>query len=504
MNVEYFENNIHSQESLLKYGRMLYNENRNSELEDLFGRCLRKSYDVEFWKIYIDYVLNAVDKKVNISDVYAFVLNHFEHSYYRYEFIQEYIGSLASYDDNSLVVNKIRKIYHKAFRTPFEHIGKLWIEYEKWEVSVNRSGSKQMIEQMQPVYLQSSTTYKRLASFLAENNYFRVLDVELENPCRLTNTGHTARIGFLFNYFLGKEPWSEALWILKSIYLPDEKDIERLQFNCNENMNANISSNSNVKSDDNRSVEHKQIVNDNERFSGNVNGNLRIWYSFIYKKNLFDFTDPCYKEIMTINYFVWVVKNEGMDIFRKKFREMKADAGVYGYVFAGHVEYHQGNNKMLAYEIFQEGFTKFPDSSLLCEEYFDLFLFSGDDDNIRALFKKLRKTEKMWDKMIRYEFANGNIDRYKELLLERSTLSSSSPNNILKPVTNIVEHDCKEGTEQVYVNIVKNLKYYNFKIEVDEIISIFLKKLPVVLPEDNFLATINTSAIIDLLKNASF
>lgn len=482
MEKESYENNPTNPKALLKYAEYLYENKSNKELELLFGKHLKKSYDTKFWKLYINYVQNVSTKKVNISDVYAFVINHFEHSYHVYQFIQPYISSLAANDDNSLVVDRIRKIYHKAFETPFEGIGKLWIEYEKWEASVNRGGSRQIIEQIQSTYTQSSGLYQRLKGYIEEQKWFQVLDVELENPCRLSKQQFDRRVGYILRSLIAGDRENEGLWVMKSIYAPDEADVEE--------------------------IPESTVV--------------KVWYSYVYRRNLFDLNNG--GEIMIINYLSWLIKNEGMEAFRKKFAEMKATVnsatnseskgdkyynqtqnkngkhsiGLNTYIFCGQAEYFQGGSPMTAYEILQEGFSKYPDSGQLCEEYFDLFLHNGEDEHVRPLFKKLGKTARMWDAMIKYEFVNGSIDRYKKLLVERHEAVQNK--ELLNPVESLAPRTRQQGTREVYETIVQSIKQYDSKIEIDKAISDFIKKLPFLNNKDDLLFNVNKFLIVDLLK----
>lgn len=199
-----------SQDALYKHGMDLYSNKNNKDLERLFAKYLKKSYDLRFWNLYIEYVKRVSVKKVNIADVYAFVLSHFEYSYLTVDLVKEYIAELLNVDDEALKAEKIRKVYQKAFTCPMQGLSQLWCDYEKWELSVNKGTARGFIDQAQPVYNHTYSVYQRLLPHIQAEDYFRVLDVELENPLKHTKAVHTARLAFVLNFYISKFPGAEA------------------------------------------------------------------------------------------------------------------------------------------------------------------------------------------------------------------------------------------------------------------------------------------------------
>lgn len=446
-----FKENPKNQNYLYLYALKLFNTDVK-ELEKLFGKYLKRSYDLRFWNLYIEYVTKVSSKKVNVNDVYNFVINHFEYSYFSFVFVRNFISHLSSEGSEDL----IRKVYHKALTNPMHNLGQLWNEYEKWEISVNRINARSNIEKIQQGYTQAFSMYQRLIPFIDSNSFFPIIDIELENPLNLSKKFFDSRLSFIFDYYISIFPENEALLFLQSFYIKDKEN----SFDFNSTF-------------------------------------LSYWFSFYYNKNLFNFEDKKNKQLTIVNFLNWTVKNEGINAFRNKFNEMKNQSGVYAYIYAAHVEFYQGCNKKEAYEIFVEALEKFGDSSLLNEEFFKLFLKIGDEENIRLLFKKLKKTELIYDLMIEYEFMHGDMEAYKNLLIQRD----EEKNDILLSSTTINNKIIKsKGCMLVYETVLNNFGFLDLKIENIDIITEFISRLPPLSYNENILSNFDSSIIIDILQ----
>jgi cleavage stimulation factor subunit 3 len=444
-----FKANPKNQNYLYSYALKLYNTD-GKELEKLFGKFLKKSYDLRFWNLYIDYVTKVSTKKVNINDVYAFVINHFEHSYFSFVFIKSFISELSNSENSE---DLIRKVYHKAFGCPMHNLGILWSDYEKWEIGVNRANARSNIEKIQPTYFQTASVYQRLLPFIDSNLFFKILDIELENPLKFPKKTFDARLSFIFNYYMSLFPENEALIFLQSFYLKDKVPEQPLS------------------------------------------PFLSYWFSFYFKENLFNFEDRKNKQLTIVNFLNWTVKNEGIEAFRRCFLEIE-DKGVYAYIYAALVEYYQGCNKKEAYQLFIEALEKDGNSPIVNEQFFLLFLKIGDEDNIRLLFKKLKKTEKMWDLMIEYEFMHGDMEAYRELLVNKQ----EEFKEILPPDKITKKQITSKGTEFIYETVLENLGFLDLKIENSDILADFIAQLPVLSYNENILSNFDNSLIIDILN----
>lgn len=426
--------------------------NDNKELERLFSKYLKKSYDLRFWNLYIEYITKVSTKKVSTNEVYLFVLNHFEHSYYIFVLIRSYIAILLDGNESD---DLIRRTYQKYLSLPFHSMNILFQEYEKWEISVNRATARMNIEKVQQSYNQANLVYQRLLPLIDKNLYFNIFEIELSNPLKLNQKIFDSRMTFIFNYYNSVFPEVDGILFLQSIY-------------------------STIKPEE----------TNNSIF-------LTYWFSFFYKKNLFNFEDKKNKILTIILFLNWTLKNEGIDSFRNKFKELKNDGGVYAFIYAAHVEYYQGGSKSNAYEVFIEGVGKYKNSSFLNEEFLKLFLNIGDEENIRLLFKKLSRTEKMYNLMLDYEFMHGDMESYTSLLLEKPMFTDFLAPTPDEPLEE--ENMSLSKPEMIYKKVYNNFKFLDLRIGNSNILDDFILKLPPLSFNENFLSNFDSSLIIDIL-----
>lgn len=449
-----------SPQNLFAHAMQLYKNAENKDLEKLFARFLKKSYDIDFWNLYIEYVKKISTKKVNLIDVYAFVCTHFEGSYIAYDFIREYINELEASDEDNAKADQIRKIYHRSF-VPMHNLGALWSEYEKWEMKINRHTAKTFIEQIHPIYTLSSNTYQRLLPYIESSMFFKIFDIELENPLKLQKKDFENRLAFLFGFYLSKYPNSEQLCFLFSFYLKEIAK-ERLDMKTN-------------------------------------NVFLSLWYSFQYNTSYFNFTDNGNSDLVFINYLNWISKNEGIEMMRQKFSESKQRVGPHVFVYVANAEFYQGGSKEAAYQIFTEGVEKYKDNPIVNEQFFQMFLKIGDDDNIRLLFKKLKKTEKMWDLMAEYEFLHGELNDYKNILAQKQV--ELNTNQLLQSTFSSVARSKSRGCQAIFESVMESFGYLDLQIATNGVIKDFISKLPILPKAENIFSNIDNFKIIDLLAS---
>lgn len=471
MEEQNFKLNPANQDYLFAYATKLYQNGENKDLEKLFSKFLKKSYDSRFWNLYVEYVNKVSTKKVNLIDVYAFVVNHFDCSYISYDYVSGYIRELINSDEDNSNVELIRKTYHKAM-VPMHNLGLLWNEYEKWEIKLNKLTAKTFIDQIQPIYNLSFNTYQRLLPFIETNQFFKIFDIELENPLKLQKKNFDLRLNFLFNFYINKFPTSSPLLFLYSFYLKD------------------FAKEALMKDSPNRDTIPTEKIATLSPF-------LSIWYSFLYNKDFFNFNDIRNQDLILINFLNWTLKNEGIETFRRKFSERKDKASSYVFIYVAKAEFYQGGDKEACYQIFTEAFEKFKDDSQVNEQFFKLFLSIGDDDNIRRLFKKLLKTEVMWDLMIDYEFLYGDLESYHTLLVQKQTELNNK--EVLPPAPIQLLKIKNKGTQGVYESTFKSFGFLDLQINTNDIISDFISKLPELDYRENALSNLDKQKVVDLL-----
>ncbi|KAI5152864.1 cleavage stimulation factor subunit 3 [Enteropsectra breve] len=453
-------------EAFYKNACELYASKNYKELERLFAKYLKKSYDLRFWNLYVEYVKKVSTKKVNLCDVYAFVWSHFEHSYESYSIATEYLNELMGKEEDSLSEEKIRKAFQRALSTPMQNMGLMWSNYEKWEVSVNRAGARAHTDALQSAYQNASATFNRLNPHIEKNNIFGILDIETENPLKLSPKDFEARLLFIFNFYIFKRPSDESLYLLRTFYLKEGASIP---------------------------IESDVIAG---------SPLLSVWLSFVKNTNLFNFDDPKNFELTVINYFNWLIKFEGISSFRAKFTEIKDRAGVHIYLYSALAEYYQGKSKENAYQIFTEAATKFPNDPLISENFLGLYLKMGDTETARILFKKLAKSSKMWEDMVEYEYLYGDFETYKGLLKEKTAAMESG--EFIKPGPVAIRRSSRaSGSKAIFETAMESLNFMDLTFSTSDVCSEFIAKLPELSKKENFMLNIDTNKVMELLLSVT-
>lgn len=537
--------------ALYKHAQLLYTNKSYSQLEKVFAKYLKRSYDILFWELYIEYVRRVSVKKVNLVEVYLFVLGHFSHSYFAVRLHREYIGELigstgagSGANTSAHTVERVRAAYTAALSVPMEGLPQLFSEYERWEQQTSRAGARALIEQVQPAFSAANAVYQRVAAALDTDDFYTVLDVETENPLHLSRSSYNSRLTGIFSHFLSRLPRNEPLLFLQSFY------------------------------------KSKEGSTDITTTTNTLTPFLSVWNSYALNKNLFNFDDSDNFDLICIHHLSWLIKNSGIQAFRLKFTEVKNCLGIRPYIFAAHIEFYLGNSKENAYQIMLEAYNKTTgdanktigdtnkttgdanktigdanktigdankfaiDSPLVSEHFFNLFISIGDDDNIRPLFKKLNKTIYMWNKMIEYEFIHGEIEEYKSLIVAKQDVISKQDNpdgnstgdnsiggmgsneggNMSTGINNTIytnnygatyinyntpftpltilstNPSVSKGSKGIYQSVSNSLSFLGLKFKVDTKIEDFIQKLPKINNSENILFCLNNYSIIELLQ----
>lgn len=446
----------------------LFNKKDKINIEKLFGKYLKASYDYRLWKIYLSYTKTLNLSHDKIMDVYFYILNHFEYGYDNYDFIIACIEELDKSEIADSIKNeKIRNIYQQFLKIPMNNLNKLWNQYETWEININRLSAKNIIEQQQLLYLNALNVYQKISPYLQTNAYFNIFDIELENPLKLTKKNFETRISFVFQYFLCLIPKKENIEILKTLYLPNvynsKKDLEKLK---------NLSSTSLL---------------------------LSFWFSFFYKIDLFNLNSNTNFTLIAINYLNFFIQNKSLKEFRDMFNHISTsftDIKPHLYIFVAETEYML-NNPDEAYKIMVKAYEKFGDNNLLNEKFIELLIKYNDTEKIKIFFKKLVKTEKMYDMMMNYEFRKGCFNNYQTILLQKQDAIKN--NELLDNVSIALSPIAFKGTQGVIQSIIKTFEYLDLTFSGTFNTKNILKKLPILPDNENIFKNIDINALIQLL-----
>ena len=166
------------------------------------------------------------------------------------------------------------------------------------------------------------------------------------------------------------------------------------------------------------------------------------------------------------------------------------------YIFVAETEYML-NNPDEAYKIMVKAYEKFGDNNLLNEKFIELLIKYNDTEKIKIFFKKLVKTEKMYDMMMNYEFRKGCFNNYQTILLQKQDAIKN--NELLDNVSIALSPIVFKGTQGVIQSIIKTFEYLDLTFSGTFNTKNILKKLPILPDNENIFKNIDINALIQLL-----
>jgi cleavage stimulation factor subunit 3 len=199
-------------------------------------------------------------------------------------------------------------------------------------------------------------------------------------------------------------------------------------------------------------------------------------------------------DLLLINYLGSILKVKGLEHFRDLFKALREqEIGPYVYVYCAMVEYFITKNKIISFNIFNTGLKKHQGNTVLEEEFFLFFLKIGDEENARALFKRLNKSDRMWNEMVDYEYRYGSMENY------RSCINSYVEGNVERK--NVKgEQEVLDGSELLYRKYVKCFEFMGLKIADNSIFEEFIGRICDIKKEENIFGNVNLEDLIEILS----
>lgn len=466
---------LNTPDKVLGHARALYASRDYRGLESLFSRSLRKSYCLELWMLYIEYVKKVSQKKFKLHEVYEFTLAQFEHHWDAYDLYREYIEELGKIEDEQMRIEKTRSAYMRALQNPMGSLSEVWKGFENFELELNKITGKKIVIDALPLFQSSFQRYQAILPLIRAwsiPNAARLVDAEMENGSKLGPRAHASRMQFIHNYIINCFHDAEEAYFFHSEYLV------RMGL---------------------RDDARKTLQRGMETVQGLF---LPLYYALtmddeaIYTRQKSDVhsREP---DLLGINHLNYTLKKKGLESFRKLFIELSKEAGPEVFVYCALVEYYATGSRATPHNIFSSGLLKHPDSTQLKEEFFLFLLRIGDEENARALFKRLDRTNRMWDAMIEYEFMVGSMDLFRELTEQKmaavrsgAILPGLPEKSRRKPVDGIL------GKYHCFLNAFGLADAKMDSRPLDE----FLERLPQISQKNNVLSNIDPDRIVDLLR----
>nr|2UY1_A Chain A, CLEAVAGE STIMULATION FACTOR 77 [Encephalitozoon cuniculi] len=481
---------LSSPSAIMEHARRLYMSKDYRSLESLFGRCLKKSYNLDLWMLYIEYVRKVSQKKFKLYEVYEFTLGQFENYWDSYGLYKEYIEEEGKIEDEQTRIEKIRNGYMRALQTPMGSLSELWKDFENFELELNKITGKKIVGDTLPIFQSSFQRYQQIQPLIrgwSVKNAARLIDLEMENGMKLGGRPHESRMHFIHNYILDSFYYAEEVYFFYSEYLigigqkeKAKKVVER-GIEMSDGMFLSL---------------YYGLVMDEEA----VYGDLKRKYSMgeaesaekVFSKEL---------DLLRINHLNYVLKKRGLELFRKLFIELGNEGvGPHVFIYCAFIEYYATGSRATPYNIFSSGLLKHPDSTLLKEEFFLFLLRIGDEENARALFKRLEKTSRMWDSMIEYEFMVGSMELFRELVDQK--MDAIKADAILPPLPPREHNVQMEGILGRYHCFLDSFNFLDLKIrDNSRLLDEFMENLPKISQQNNVLSNLRVEKVISLLKS---
>ncbi|OQS53645.1 RNA14 [Ecytonucleospora hepatopenaei] len=477
---------IHSltQEEIYKAAVEFYNAKQKEKLERLFAQYLKNSYDSRLWKLYLQHTKNLSLPHNKMMEVFDFILHHFEHAYDAFDFVIGAIEHIDQSDESdSFKAEQVRRVYHQFLKVPMENLTKLWLQYEAWELSINRLSARTFTESVQPAYLSAHTLYQKAAGFLKNEKIFELIDLELENLMKLSKSQLDGRLSYVFSFLSGKTQKTEIFEILKTIYIGGNKKF------TGEKEDAVLEKHINTVSQD--------------------SSLLSIWFSFFYKRDFFNFKNTTHINLIFVNYLLFAVQNKGVEEFRRKFEEIKEgykeQIDFHVFLKAAEIEYMYCKSDCKGFDILMDAIKTFGDSSLLNEASLDILLRFHEEEKAVLFFKKAAKTRRMYDMIAGSTFKTGDLVYFTELLLQKE--SAIKNQEILKnakvdPRETAEKAPNETGSKAVLNKITKTLEYLDLTFSTSTVAKVDLSVIPSLPYEENFVSNINLDKLIEILQKS--
>ncbi|KAF7683897.1 Cleavage stimulation factor subunit 77 [Astathelohania contejeani] len=424
----------------------LLSQGNKTELENYLKMYLKKSYDIELWRIYVQYIREYQEEK--LLDAYEYTLSRFGYHWEAYPLYQAYIDALLARDDTG----RARNVFQRGLAVPMAGLPQLWKEYESFELELNKALGKKQISDYESVYQEALRNYNKLQQNISPGDH--TLTLTLENFYFLVDFESThkdkARKEMIFRYLLSQFPKSEEIYFCYCEYLVSSGMHEQAAVVIND-----------------------AISNFNSPF-------LLFYYStfafepidVLFQEMITNENRGCHKDLVVINYLNYKLKFGGVEEFRKLFISLHKNSGPNVFIYVANAEYRITGSPKIAFNIFNRGLSIHPDNKFLYTEFLHFFIQIGDKINIQALFDRIEKTSESWDNMIEYEYRYGDNTRFRKLIEEREWIAEKEK---LVPKYEI---DIESAAYKRYKAYVKAFEFKNLRIERDSVLMNFISELP--------------------------
>ncbi|KAM7187426.1 Suppressor of forked protein (Suf) domain containing protein [Rhypophila sp. PSN 637] len=166
--------------------------NNFPEAEQIFGKCLMGTPNVNLWTKYLDYIRRRNDlndmtgqARQTVSQAYEFVIDNIGLDKDSGKIWAEYIQFLKSgpgvvggsqWQDQQKM-DQLRKAYQRAICVPIANVNTLWKEYDQFEMGLNKTTGRKYLNDKSPSYMSAksaNTALDRITRNLHRSNLPRL------------------------------------------------------------------------------------------------------------------------------------------------------------------------------------------------------------------------------------------------------------------------------------------------------------------------------------------
>ncbi|UJR32024.1 hypothetical protein I4U23_019492 [Adineta vaga] len=441
---------------------------RNYEkVEKLFQRCLIKVLNIDLWKCYLNYVRDTKGKlssfREKMAQAYDFALEKVGMDVYSYTIWNDYVfflkavDAMGSFAENQKIT-AVRKVYQKGIVTPMTSIELLWKDYCTYEMSINPTLAKKIIEErsrdfmnakrvskefetlvrtidrnvpcVPPTSPQASEEIKQLAAWRKLITWEKSNPLKTEDPLIVTRRVVLAYEQCLLCLGYHADLWYEICAYLEQVSRTySERGDTQLAKRFLDEASTLYERATQTYMRSNMLIHFAYADFEEQRL--NVD-KARAIYTRLLDVNEANLKDPTLAYIQAMRF---ERRADGIKAARAIFKRAREDTRTNHqiYVAAALMEYYCSKDNNIAFNIFNLGLKKYSQNLDYILAYIDYMTHLNEDHNARVLFERVLSPDNpiskqlqpvIWQEFLKFESQVGDFQSIKKVEKRRAALYS--------------------------------------------------------------------------------
>ncbi|KAJ7033322.1 Suf-domain-containing protein [Mycena alexandri] len=165
-----YPNTVSAQTAYLQHFVKSFATRRDAK--ELFNRFLTVSPFIELWDFYLSYVrrinpLSSLSSRQTVLEAYEFATKNIGHDHNSGPMWTEYIQFLDGGEGlDAEKVQALRSTYHRCLQIPLKNVVSLWVQYEAFEMGLNKIIAQKLLSDLLPAHVQARTVLHQLTIHL--------------------------------------------------------------------------------------------------------------------------------------------------------------------------------------------------------------------------------------------------------------------------------------------------------------------------------------------------